>query len=186
MGLITTFIRRQNQQGFNLIEAAIVLGIVGLILGGVFAAWGVVAGQQRIRKAYDMTTIIVQQVRSTYATRSSLDSVTGAVFTNALINAEIIPNEWIVNAGNLYNPWGGTVLITPETLSASAMNISFSQINKADCLKLANLILGAARTQGLTQIDSTTVTNTSNFTTIRGNVCSTGTLSLHFLLKSSG
>jgi type II secretory pathway pseudopilin PulG len=28
--------RRQSQQGFNLIEAAIVLGVIGLVIGGIW------------------------------------------------------------------------------------------------------------------------------------------------------
>lgn len=184
MKLLTALNRKHNQLGFNLIEASLVLGIVGLIIGGIFAAWGTVASQQRVRKAADMTTMIVGQIRSAYASRSTFDTTdtaSGATFTQALVAANLIPVEFLVNNA-VKNPWGGNVLITPDT---TGMNVSYSSVNSADCKKLANMILGNARNQGLTKIDAQTVDNTTNFSAIAGSLCSGGTLSLYFLLKSN-
>jgi prepilin-type N-terminal cleavage/methylation domain-containing protein len=177
-------IRHNNQNGFNLIEAAIVLSIVGIVIAGVFAAWGTVTSQQRVRKATDMTTMVVQQVRTTYATRTSLESATGAAFTSALINAELIPSSWL-SGTNVMNPWGGVLLVTPETLSSnSAMNISFSALTTEDCIKLANQVIINGRTQGLVQVDGTAITNTSTYGALSG-ICGSATLSLHFMLKNN-
>ena len=184
MKFFTALNRKQNQLGFNLIEASLVLGIVGLVIGGIFAAWGTVASQQRVRKAADMTTVIVGQIRSAYAARTTFDATdtaSGATFTNALVEANLIPVDYLVN-NTVKNPWGGNVLITPDT---TGMNISYSALNSADCKKLANMILGNARNQGLTRIDSTAVNNTTNFSGITGTICSGTTLSLYFLLKSN-
>jgi type II secretory pathway pseudopilin PulG len=187
MKLLTALTRKQNDLGFNLIEASLVLGILGLIIGGIFAAWATVASQQRVRKAADMTTIIVGQIRTAYAARTTFDTTdtaSGATFTQALVAANLIPVEYLVN-GAVKNPWGGNVLITPDT---SGMNVSYSSVNNADCKKLANMILGNARNQGLTKIDNATIDSTTNFSTISGSICTgtTGsTLSLYFLLKSN-
>ena len=184
MKLLTALNRKQNQLGFNLIEASLVLGIVGLVIGGIFAAWGTVASQQRVRKAADMTTVIVGQIRTAYAARTTFDTTdtaSGATFTQALVEANLIPVDYLVN-NSVRNPWGGNVLITPDT---TGMNVSYSAINEADCKKLANMVLGNARNQGLTRIDSTTVNSATNFSAITGTICSGTTLSLYFLLKSN-
>lgn len=184
MQLMNALTRKDNQHGFNLIEASLVLGIVGLVIGGIFAAWSTVASQQRVRKAADMTTVIVQQIRTAYASRTTFDTsdtASGATFTQALVTANLIPVEYIVNS-TVKNPWGGNVLITPDT---SGMNISYSSVSSADCKKLASLILGSAKNQGLTRIDSATVDNTTTFASISASICAGGNLSLYFLLKSN-
>lgn len=178
--------RAHNQLGFNLIEAALVLGIVGLVIGGIFAAWGNVESQQRVRRASDMTTTIVQQIRSTYASRTTFDATdtaSGATFTAALIAANLIPVEYL-SGTNLLNPWGGTTLITPNT---TGMNISYSTVKKADCLKLANNMLSNGKTNGLTSIGGQAVDNTTVFSSISGSICGTdpSTLNLFFLLKTN-
>ncbi len=176
--------RKDNQRGFNLIEASLVLGIVGLVIGGIFAAWGTVASQQRVRKAADMTTLIVGQIRTAYAARATFDAsdtASGTTFTQALVAANLIPVEFLVN-NTVKNPWGGNVLITPDT---TGMNVSYSAVNAADCKKLANMILGNARNQGLTRIDSQTIDSTTSFSSITGSICGSNTLSLYFLLKSN-
>ncbi len=184
MQLMNAFARKQNQLGFNLIEASLVLGIVGLVIGGIFAAWSTVASQQRVRKAADMTTVIVGQIRTAYASRTTFDTTdtaSGTTFTQALVDANLIPVDYIVNS-TVKNPWGGNVLITPDT---TGMNVSYSSINTSDCKKLASMILGNAKTQGLTRIDSTSITNTTTFASISASICSGGNLSLYFLLKSN-
>ena len=178
--------RAHNQLGFNLIEAALVLGIVGLVIGGIFAAWGNVESQQRIRRAADMTTTIVQQIRTTYAARTTFDATdtaSGATFTAALIAANLIPVEYL-SGTNLMNPWGGTTLITPNT---TGMNVSYSTVKKADCLKLANNMLNTGKTQGLTSINGQAVTSTTLFTSISSSICTTdpSALNLFFLLKTN-
>ncbi len=178
--------RHDNQLGFNLIEAALVLGIVGLIIGGIFAAWGNVESQQRVRRAADMTTTIVQQIRTTYASRTTFDATdttSGATFTQALIAANLIPVEYL-SGTTLKNPWGGDTLITPNT---TGMNVSYSLVKKADCLKLAQAMLSTGKTQGLTEISGQAVTNTTQFTTISAAICTTNpsSLNLFFLLKAN-
>lgn len=184
MKLLTALNRKQNQLGFNLIEAALVLGIVGLVIGGIFAAWGTVASQQRVRKASDMATVIVGQIRSAYASRTTFDSsdtASGTTFTQALVAANLIPVEFL-SGGNVKNPWGGNVLVTPDT---TGMTVRYDTVSSADCKKLANSVLGSARNQGLTLIDGQAITTTTNFASISGNICSNGVLSLYFLLKSN-
>jgi type II secretory pathway pseudopilin PulG len=187
---MTTSRRRDNQLGYNLIEAAIVLGVAALIVGAIFAAWSSVNSQARMRRAQDQLTVIVNQIRTTYGNRNTLDaSASGPDFTNALVNSGLLPDSWIVNtsSGALGNPYGGLILVTPDSMPSSsmrdAMNISFSSVPKEDCYKLANGMLGTGRSQGLVRIGPTTVNNNSSFNDIKGNVCTSGSNTITFLFS---
>lgn len=180
--------RTASYLGFNLIEASLVLGIVGLVVGGVFAAWSAVDAQNKIRRGTEQATVIVQQVRALYGTRAALDSATGAAFTNALMDAEVLPKAWLNDSNQLKNPWGGNVLITPDQFTSGVndgMNISFNNIPKTACFNFANNILSAARTQGLYKIDSAAVNTTTNFAGIRAGICASSTVNVYFNLKNN-
>jgi type II secretory pathway pseudopilin PulG len=182
------FIRRQNDAGVNLIEMALVLGIIGLIVGGIFIAWGSVTTNNKLRDAGNMVTIIIQQVRSVYSNRSSMESASGDNFTNALVQAELLPRQWQTSSGAIQNPWGGNVLITPESYSGGSVmdgiNISFGMPNQIDCWKFVNNMIGMARGEGLYRVDGVNVNVNTNFASVKSSVCTASSLSLHFTLKS--
>lgn len=180
--------RLKAETGFNLIEAALALGISGLVFGAVFAAWGSVTTQNKIRKAQEMVTLAVQQLRGAYTTRNSLtaSAVSGADFTNALVNAELLPSAWQQSSGAVLNPWNGNFVVTPAVLTASTydgINITLTSVEKTDCLRLAANVLGSGKGQGLYQIDSQAITTTTNFTAIQTAVCTATTVSFFFSLK---
>lgn len=180
--------RAVHQAGFNLIEASLVLGIVGLVVGGIFAAWSSVENNNRIRGGADQATVTLQQIRSLYGNRNQLDSAPTANFTNALIAGELIPRAWLNDAGVLKNPWGGNLLITPDSYTSGlmdAVNISYTNMKKDTCKNLANRLVNVARTQGLYKIDTTNVSASTNFNSIAGSVCNGGTVSFYFTLKTN-
>ncbi|HVY12933.1 MAG TPA: type II secretion system protein [Alphaproteobacteria bacterium] len=183
---------RQNQHGYSLIEAAIVLGIAGLIIGAVFAAWGAVNSQNKLRRAQDEMTVIVNQIRSTYASRSTIDSASGSDFTNALVNSGLLPDTWVENisgTNKLANPYGGAAVVTPEATGSDSsvkdgMSIAFDNVGKGDCYKLVRNMLGAARTQGLYKIDGADIAANNTFTDIKNSVCTSTTTTFYFKLKT--
>lgn len=190
MQTIISTTRRNQQLGFNLIEASIVLGIVGLVLAGVFAAWSTVTSQQRVRKGADMAIVIVQQVRNAYGSRTSFSTTDTTApdtdFTRALVMGGIVPSDYVTAANDsIKSPWGGDVRV--KALDATNMTVSFYNVNKPDCKKLANAILGVGRTQGLTFIDGAAITTATTFSSIEAGVCTTNTapLVLRFLLRSN-
>jgi type II secretory pathway pseudopilin PulG len=186
--------RFSNQKGYNLIEAAIVLGIAGLVVGAIFAAWGAVTSQNKMRRAQDQITVIVNQIRSTYGNRNTLDNTSdGTAFTGALLSAGLLPDSWTTsNSSVIGNPYGGNILVTPDSVSSGgskdAMSIALSGLGQADCYKLASNMVGSGRSQGLYKVNSTAVNNTTKFTDVKSGVCTStvapNTLTLYFSLKT--
>ncbi|MDD3029270.1 MAG: type 4 pilus major pilin [Alphaproteobacteria bacterium] len=67
---MTRSLRRRFSQGFSLLEAVLVLGIMGLVLGGVFALIPTVRGQMNLNEAIEDLNMIVNNVHTYYAARA--------------------------------------------------------------------------------------------------------------------
>src|SRR5271168_1816583 len=65
--------REEEKRGFTLTEIAIVLGIIGLILGAIWVAAAAVYNNLRTSRATTELLTIAQNVRATYATSSTVD-----------------------------------------------------------------------------------------------------------------
>ena len=57
---------RRSQKGFNLIEAAIVLGVVGLVIGGIWVAASAVSRQHRAQQTLDGFLFIGEKLNQVY------------------------------------------------------------------------------------------------------------------------
>ncbi len=99
-----------QRRGFNLVEAAIVLGVVGLVIGGIWVAASTVSANMRINQL--STDIMAMRVR----TDQMIDVKTYAGMNVTLVDVDgsggpglgmgIFPQNWI--SGNYaINPFGG-------------------------------------------------------------------------------
>src|SRR5580698_8781109 len=97
------FIRssRQRRRGFTLTEIAIVLGIVGLILGAIWVAAAAVYNNLRISHANTQILQTAQAIRTLYATQNT---VTAGDITPSIITAGAVPKD-MVNGATLINAW---------------------------------------------------------------------------------
>ncbi len=64
--------RARKTRGFTLTEAAIVLGIVGLILGAIWVAAAAVYENMRTNRANEQILKVAQAVRSLYASSPTM------------------------------------------------------------------------------------------------------------------
>ena len=93
------------KKGFNLVEAAIVLGVVGLVIGGIWAAASTVSENQKVAEAKAGIGSACENFKNLYA---------GQSYPNALLNIShaqaqsfsIFPSNWLVN-NRLAPPWAG-------------------------------------------------------------------------------
>ena len=92
--------QKTKRRGFTLTEIAIVLGIIGLILGAIWAAASSVYANQKANSAQQGILAAAQAVRSMFAT-SANTGVTGA----NIASPGMFPINWQSPTGSLGNPW---------------------------------------------------------------------------------
>ena len=176
--------RVSKQAGFNLIEAAIVLGIVGLIVGGIWAAAASAYENMRQQSASKNLLSLAQNVRGFYAQNqaTSIDGNTENLFSLGLIPADMV----VGGAGThtIRHQWGGTVDVIDASASTSlaSFEVRFNSMNSEACRNFIMRNGNAARGSGLLQIktdsgmvmdigsDSTATTDIANVNT----KCGTG------------
>ncbi len=96
--------RASGNRGFTMTELAIVLGIVGVVLGAIWVASATLYQRYRVNKAVFQITSIVNNMRALYKDRPAFDS---GVLTTDLVALNVFPSDMIAN-GLPQNPWGAT------------------------------------------------------------------------------
>lgn len=138
----------RRARGFTLTEAAIVLGIVGLILGAIWVAAASVYANMRVNTANRQLMTIVQNIRSLYATQT----VTTGLDTTSAISAGIIPADMVISATSATNSWGGGVVVNSVNSGGGAgtgFNVRFLAVPRAGCIDFIVAASGQGHDEGL-------------------------------------
>ena len=152
----------QRKRGFTLTEIAIVLGIIGLILGAIWVAASAVYQNLRTSKATTELLTVAQAVRTMYATSASVDagadmpaafaaSTVGAA-NATYIAAGVFPTDTL-NTGNpatatiVTDPWSGGIAIVAAkaTVASDSFAIEFNKVPTTACITLFTGNTGTGR-----------------------------------------
>lgn len=156
-----------DRRAFSLTELAIVLGIVGVVVGGVWVAADAVSDRQKVTKAMDELTHILMVLRDMQGGKANpalfeennLDyggTVSAGSWSLAYVNAGVVPSDMVVN-GIPANPWGKSgiqILAADEngdwiTGSGEAVKVSFDNVPRSACIALLTAVTGTNRDKGL-------------------------------------
>lgn len=88
---------KYRHRGMTLIELAIVLGVTGLLVGGIWAAAAAAHEAQRVNQTVDQVRQIVENVRTRYATVAQFPNQNYAAFTLSAATADLMPAETRLN-----------------------------------------------------------------------------------------
>ena len=141
---------RQKKRGFTLTEIAIVLGIIGLILGAIWVAADAVYNNLRVSHANTAILQIAQAVRGAFATETNTTGLT----PDRLIGAKLFPSDLLNSVGTgLTDPWsGGVTTVAPSTDGApgpAGFTITMSLVPIAACINLVTAVGGPNHDTGL-------------------------------------
>ena len=138
-----SILRRKRRRGFTLTEIAIVLGIVGLILGAIWAAASAVYENLKFSQAQQGITLSAQQVRSLFASSNTTGVPAGS--PASILAPGMLPVSW-TNSGNPGNPWNQAPAgaLTYIYGDGSKFQIELDNIDPAGCSSLLNFYNAAA------------------------------------------
>jgi prepilin-type N-terminal cleavage/methylation domain-containing protein len=162
--------RDSKKRGFTLTEIAIVLGIIGLILGAIWVAAAAVYNNLRVSKATTELIRISQGIRGLYATSAVADSTIDMTYSAAgshaqgagstYIQASIFPSDMVSGTGpyTIANAWTGdtdvvATLTTGGTLGDS-FAVEFDKVPQNACITFIEANTGVGRDSGLFAIDT--------------------------------
>ncbi len=168
-----------HQRGFSLVEAAIVLGVVGLVIGGIWAAAATMRFNQKMNQEVQGIAFFISQTRSLYKGLGANGVVPRKLFENSY------PDGWQAYAGttdHFLSPLGYRVGLSTYG-SGMMTGIGFQNVPSSYCDQLLPRMYSFA---DFTQFHNQTAGFIDNTPTNRGigNYCpnASTTFSLNFKL----
>ena len=180
-------VKLKNQRGFTLIEVAIVLTIVGLVIGGIWIAASTVSSNQKKSALAQDTLSIIQATRNVYAQSVPPATTATTVIVPALINAGAIPSN-LITGTTLRNVFGGTTAVATD--GNSNFVITYTLIPEEACIELLSgriaSSISAANKIGLVGASASATPGTKqDYTPITADTaCVAGTNTMSFAFKS--
>lgn len=136
-----------RKRGFNLIEAAIVLAVVGAVIGGIWTAASSMIRNHKISETIHGLQFIIENTRKLISRADCAQLGEAFILTPSLLAANAFPENW-VEGSNVKNPFGGSVVVhnsyRPD-LERIGFGIYLTNIDPSICEELAARIssLGA-------------------------------------------
>jgi prepilin-type N-terminal cleavage/methylation domain-containing protein len=155
-------IRKPN--GFTLTEIAIVLGIIGLVLGGIWVAAKTVMDSNRADQAVQDISTMAANMRATFLAVNQFSAGSKTDATAAMVTAGIIPSNLIISSGSppAKNAWGGEVRIYQSSTDNRHFRISYLHTPPDACFRIASQLANL----GTPDAPVALITNGSNSVTI--------------------
>lgn len=137
---------RQNR-GFNLVEAAIVLGVVGLVIGGIWIAASSVSRENK-RQAFQTVLLdLGQRTRNLWGNQAWPDNgpaytdITSSIYSteeltdiSTMSSSEASRWDWSAGTHVYKNPAGVYGAITGNATTPRTVLYSVGYLDKADCV----------------------------------------------------
>lgn len=128
---------KQRNTGFTLTEIAIVLAIVGIILGAIWVAAKSVLDASRTNQAIQDISTMATNMRSVFAAQTQFTISDDQ--TSAMISAGVVPNNLLVSGGtSAKNSWGYPVRIYLSRPDARHFRISYYGTSFDVCFRIAS------------------------------------------------
>lgn len=159
-----------TKQGFNLVEAAIVLGIVGLVIGGIWTTAASVYSNRRVSEGMEGFLFTINAAKALLTRDSYPSTPNSGTFIGPVLNAaKAYPPGWIANNNHSVSPTGLRIEVTLGCYSPCPM-LSFrfygpghatyaSKLTAGECTNLVRRLLGSLNKRD--DFLSVAITNTS-------------------------
>ncbi|MDD3030067.1 MAG: hypothetical protein PHS57_07295 [Alphaproteobacteria bacterium] len=112
-----------SRRGFSLTETAIVLGVAGLILSGVWVMVGGMRSSAIQTKFSDLLAVVVENIRGTYVGKASFESTSPTKMMPILRRKHVFPGDVVRKESDgtikVVSPFGGELVVCGWKASGS-------------------------------------------------------------------
>lgn len=128
---------KTKRRGFNLIEAAIVLGVVGAVIGTIWVMAAAMMESYKVNKTVEGLFFAIRNAQKTLSSREIMN-LSSTTLNSFAINSKIFPENWV--KGDIISPpIGGNIYFKVNTAHATSGNFGidmFHAASKSECMKL--------------------------------------------------
>jgi major structural subunit of bundle-forming pilus len=131
--------RRKARRGLTLIEAAMVLTILALVVGGVMLYYSNASTSQKVSQVAGQMGSVQQAVRSIYAGQSNYSGLKNSDI------AQSLPSSMVDSSGGLHHAFGGLISVVSANVGGgidSGFSVTLSGLPQEACQKLGAFDLG--------------------------------------------
>jgi type II secretory pathway pseudopilin PulG len=133
----------RKKKGFNLIESAVVLGVVGLVIGGIWVGAAALNEQWNVTRHAQQIQLIANRTMALLKGQSYSVGVWSSV-TPELLAAGVFPEDMSVVSGDPRNVWGGIVSVNLAPGSpVTQFAVSTRGLDYAACTKMVFAVAGS-------------------------------------------
>ena len=133
-------------KGFNLIESALVLGVVGLVLGGSWVAISTVRENLQVKTIREGIISTVGNIQNLISISQS-EAIGSSNITNSLIASQVFPKDWIKNSTTAQTPYGHNLGIY-NFASNPRFDLIVKRVSSSVCAQLITSISVMAAQSG--------------------------------------
>lgn len=162
-------IKRHSHKGFSLLEMSIVLGIIAVVVGGIWAIASSTKSAVLATSLEQQTLRLVDNIRNYYVSRAlPTAQVVSATMTSTLRTAKVFPEDSCPancvsgTITTIYNPYKGSTTVAVPNLTSpiNFVDIDQAAVPERGCIELGIKLSSRATEIGLEsyKVGSTTIT----------------------------
>lgn len=167
----------KRRSGFSLTEFAIVLGVVGVVLSGLWGVVSIVRENIKRTEMKEQLVYMVGSIRDHYLARSCASvtpvCVNSALLTNYLLQRNVLPYEQLRNRSAGVGSWvadhpwgsnigGGSIVVKAGADASQSFEVEILGLEEGACVALASKLTGIGSPSGLTRAE----VNNNNMVTL--------------------
>lgn len=126
--------RRRGAISVEMMGYLMVLGLVGLAIFLIFAAWSWATNQSNLTQAQSLLATIASSTRNQL---SGYGTTTGLTTDIGIKGQMIPPGSAVGTTGTARNPWGGPLTLEATPGNTIGFDITFSGVPTSGCTRLA-------------------------------------------------
>ena len=118
----------RRKGGFNLIESAIVLGVVGLVIGGIWVAAAAVNEEWKASKTTEDIAVVVRKIQDLISFADAAAVGYEVTITATIRDAGIFPSDWVVGSSVKNDFRGAVTIISYVSVSYTHLTLPTSDL----------------------------------------------------------